>query len=157
MIRSIYLRLKTASPDTNVNILAYKSVAISNDLYGSDTVSAYELAKGFTKTLERRQSPCPLPQYLRNAHDELVAKRKLNLILRSHATSSPPIQVGDMVHVYIKRGLEKGVNGHNLVLSCPSIRVPARLLYLERVIHRSLLRSKMSALLSWMNSCSYRY
>ena len=51
-IRSIYLRLKHANPGTDPRSLAHQSVTVSNDLYGSDTVSAFELAKGFTKPID---------------------------------------------------------------------------------------------------------
>lgn len=85
----------------------YQAVAISNDLNDTDTVSAFEIAKGNTKPLEPRQSIYPLTDDPRNAHDEPIAKRKLNLSLRFHATSSPRLKVGDMVQVYLKRVLEK--------------------------------------------------
>lgn len=91
IIRSIFLRLKNANESTPIALLAYQATVISNDLYGSDTVTAFELAKGYTKPIESEKAVVPLPDDLRAAHDELVAKRKLNLILRSHSTSTPPL------------------------------------------------------------------
>lgn len=81
-IRSMFLRLKNAEPDLSDNLHAIRAIRISNDLYGSDTLSAYEMAKGFTKPLCVDQKPRPVDEELRNAHDELIAKRKLTLILR---------------------------------------------------------------------------
>lgn len=49
VIRSIFLRLKSAHPEENSALLAVLAVTISNDLYGSDIASAFELAKGFSK------------------------------------------------------------------------------------------------------------
>lgn len=87
--------------------MEYQDVAISNDIYGSDILLAYELAKGLTKPIEPSESPNPLPDDLRRAHDELVAKRPLNLILRSPSPASPSLQVGDMVLVYRKHSHDK--------------------------------------------------
>lgn len=104
VLRSIYLCLKSARTGNSIKFSASQSVAKCNDVYGSDTFSAYEIAKGFTRPLDRIQNRFPLQQNLRNAHDERVAKQKQNLIRRSYATSSPPIQVGDMMNFYIELG-----------------------------------------------------
>ena len=49
IIRTVFLRLKEAAADDFNPILGtYKAVSISNDLYGNDTMSAFELAKGFS-------------------------------------------------------------------------------------------------------------
>lgn len=107
VIRSIYLQLRSAAPDFDKHLHCYQYVAISNELYGSDTVSAFELAKGFTKPVETDSVQRILPADVRYAHEELKAKRKLNLILRSHKSSTQPIKTGDMVQVFIKNTYEK--------------------------------------------------
>lgn len=56
---------------------------MSNDLYGSDMVSAFELAKRFSKPIEREPHPFFLSDDTVEARDELVAKRKLTFILWS--------------------------------------------------------------------------
>ena len=100
VIRSIYLRLKHASPDTDPKVLAHQAVIVSNDLYGSDTVSAFELAKGFTKPVDSSVPPFVLRQDLLDANESFMNKRRLNLILRSNVVSPPPIKIGDTVQVY---------------------------------------------------------
>ena len=83
VIRSIFNRLKEDKPDADPATLAYQAVIVSNDLYGTDTVSAFELYHGFTKPIDPAGHKRPLPSSLIEAHDNLRAKRKLNLILRS--------------------------------------------------------------------------
>ena len=107
IIRSIYLRLQSASPTSNSAILALRAVSISNDLYGSDTLSAFELAKGFTKPVAADSELTPVPADLIYARDQLIAKRKLTLILRSHITADPVVNPGDIVQVYVRTGKEK--------------------------------------------------
>ncbi len=108
VIRSIFIRLKAnADEDADLKLLAMQAVTISNDLYGSDTVSSFEMAKGFTKPISEFNEPIPIPEELISAHEELKAKRKLNLILRSHNFKLPPIKIGDMVQIYAKDGNAK--------------------------------------------------
>lgn len=106
-IRSIFLRLKSASPSTSDALHAIRAIRISNDLYGLDKMSAFEMAKGFSKPLMINQKPIPVDDELRIAHDELIAKRKLTLILRSNATTNESFKIGDLVQIYIKDGKQK--------------------------------------------------
>lgn len=46
VIRDIHIRLKVASPDVPNKLLVLQAIRISYDLYGNDTASANELAKG---------------------------------------------------------------------------------------------------------------
>ena len=63
VIRSIYLKLKhAAGPEHDAVKASYKAVSISNDLYGNDTMSAFELAKGFTKPLDSAKSHAEIPE-----------------------------------------------------------------------------------------------
>ena len=107
IIRSIFLRLQSASPNTSSALLALQEVSISNDLYGSDKLSAFELAKRFTKPIAVDSELAPVPADLIAARDEIIAKRKLTLILRSHVTADPVVDPGDMVQVYVRTGKEK--------------------------------------------------
>lgn len=108
IIRSIYLRLKEAAgEDFDPKIAAHKSVSISNDLYGNDIMSAFELAKGFTNPVASTPHACIVPDDVREARDKMQARRKLALILRSKAVQELPISVGDMVEVFQKKAHEK--------------------------------------------------
>lgn len=71
-IRSIYLRLKYAAWDQhNSRLASYKAVSISNDLYGNDTLSAFELAKGFTKPAMSNTALSLVPDDVITAHNKL--------------------------------------------------------------------------------------
>ena len=63
-------------------------------------LSAYEQAKGFTRPLDSK-TPAIVPYELKKAKLELVAKRKLNNILRSKSISEPRINVGDVIEIFI--------------------------------------------------------
>ena len=108
IIRTVFLRLKEADADAFNPILgAYKAVSISNDLYGNDTMSAFELAKGFSCPIAAKPNDTIVPNDISDARDQLKARRKLALILRSKAVNETPLTVGDMVEVYQKRDSEK--------------------------------------------------
>lgn len=108
IIRSIFLRLNASSdPQIPPELMAYRAIRISNDLYGSDVLSSFELAKGFTKPLDEKDGLNVISNDLIDAHDTIKAKRKLNLILRSNALTEPQVGVGDLVEVFIKRQHEK--------------------------------------------------
>lgn len=104
IIRSIYLRILDNCNNINPSIAALRAVAVSNDLYGNHTVSAYEMAKGYTRPFEG--SPISLPQEMLDAHLNMQARRKLSMIMRSKATKEIPLSIGEMVEVY-----QKGMNG----------------------------------------------
>lgn len=101
-IRSIFTRLKSSNPDADKQLLALQSVRVSNDMYGNDVISSFELCRGFSKPVLPMSSPVEIPDDIRNAHDELIAKRKLNLILRSKSSTKPELSVGDNVQIYVK-------------------------------------------------------
>lgn len=108
VIRSIYLRLKDAAVDRhNPRYASYKAVSISNDLYGNDTLSAFEMAKGYTKPVMCKTALSEVPDDDIDAHEKLRPRHKLALILKSKAVKEIPIQVGDLVEVYQKKQHEK--------------------------------------------------
>lgn len=73
VIRSIFIRLLNQNPNSNKSILALRAVSISNYVYGSDVMSAFELAKGFSKPLIENSAPEFVSQELVHACDELIA------------------------------------------------------------------------------------
>lgn len=52
-------------------------------------------------------NPKLLGPALPNAHDDVISTRKLNVILRSNASSTDYFHVCDIVHIYILSGTEK--------------------------------------------------
>lgn len=106
-IRFTFIRLRHASPETLVQVLALRSVRVSNDLYISDVISAYEAAKGYTRPIHPYVSPVPVDRELLEAHSNLVARRKLTRILRLHSLTDQNFRLGDLVQVYQKQGHQK--------------------------------------------------
>lgn len=131
-IRSIFLRLKSAEPQKPDRLHTIRAIRISNDLYGSDTLSAFEMKKGFSKPLISSQRPIPVDEELHTAHDELIAKRKLTLIMRTNTFLSAQLKIGDLVQVFLHDGKSKrgSWNSPRNVLSINSevrsITVPGR-------------------------------
>lgn len=101
IIRSIYLKLRVADPEGSSELHALRAVAVSNDLYGNDVMSSFELAKGFTKPVADG-SVCTIPEDVVDAHNRLQAKRKLALILKSKATTEPHVATGDMIKIFFQ-------------------------------------------------------
>ena len=88
-------------------LLAQQLIRISNDLYGNGVCSSHELAKGFTRPAESGNLPKTVTEDVFKARETIMAKRKLNLILRSKSIQEPPVKVGDLVRVCIKLQHEK--------------------------------------------------
>ena len=110
ILRDIYIRLKHCNDIGNFvteDIIIQQTFRISNDLYGNDVMSSHEIAKGYSRPVMSGGPPLSVPDELYRAHETLIAKRKLNLILRSKPSMSTPIKVGDMVEVFIKLQKEK--------------------------------------------------
>lgn len=105
IIRSIFIRLKADQPDADAATLAQKSIFISNNLYGSDIMSAYEMAHGFTRPLNG--SVQKIGDDIIDAQNTLEAKRKLTKILRTKSTHDTIISAGDLVEIFIKIGKQK--------------------------------------------------
>ena len=110
IIRDIYLRIKHSNEDNNLSndeVLVQQALKISNDLYGNDTCSAFELAKGYTRPVQPGMFPVYIPDELIEAREQIHAKRKLVLILRSKSITDIQINPGDLVQVFIKDSKEK--------------------------------------------------
>lgn len=101
ILRSIFIRLCNADDQLDERVAIAMAFDVSNQLYGSDVMSAYELAHGFTKPLT--DHPMLLPADLYEVHCSLEAKRKLTRILRSKAINNTVVEPGDMVEVFVKQ------------------------------------------------------
>lgn len=110
VIRAIYLRIRHADPDGVDALAAIQSVTVSNDLYGNDTASSFELAKGFTKPVSHDSDLQLITPEVEQAHQRLVARRKLNVILRSNTYDTLSLVPGDLVQIYLKKFA--GKRGH---------------------------------------------
>lgn len=84
VIHSIFLRLRHDDPHADAGLLIVQAVRISNDLYGNDTVSSFELAKGFTRPVFNCPAVSSVPDNVVEAHVNINEKRKLNRIPFTH-------------------------------------------------------------------------
>ncbi len=80
-----------------------EALRISNDLYGNDVMSAHEQAKGYTRPIYSGSPAFEIPTEIVNAHNTLLAKRKLTLILRSKSVQRHHLSEGDLVQIYVKQ------------------------------------------------------
>lgn len=69
--------------------------------YTEATASTYELATGHTRSIEDQLSKKVHPE-VKAARRKLIAKRKLNMIIRMKATKVPIRNEGDLLQVYVK-------------------------------------------------------
>ena len=91
---------------------------VLNKIYGNDVVSLFELAEGYTLPLDEDKYMLEAPRETIEAHSVRMPKRKLDLILRSKAVSTPFISFGDLVDVFVKLSHQKrgGWIGPNKIL-----------------------------------------
>lgn len=82
-------------------------MSISNEPYGNDTIPEYQLAEGFYNPVAANTIDIVVLDDVRDACDQLQARRKLALILRSKAVTEVPLSIGDVVEVYKKKEHEK--------------------------------------------------
>lgn len=77
-------------------------------MYGSGTMSAYQLSHGFSKPI----SECPInvPDDTVHAQKELVAIRKPTRIMRSKSADNKIVNAGDLLAVFIKKPKVKREN-----------------------------------------------
>lgn len=70
-------------------------------MYGSSTMSALELAHGYTRPIQSKVSPSAVPSEIEETHGTIDAKRRLTRILRFKDTRAPPpISVNDICEIY---------------------------------------------------------
>lgn len=75
--------LKICPNSFNETIAAQQEIRISDDQYGNDVCSYYELVKGFARPFESGNLSKTIHDDLLKATEILLAKRKLNLVLKS--------------------------------------------------------------------------
>ena len=109
MIRTVFLRLLNEKED-NAGLVAMQAVRISNDLYGSDILLSFEMAKGFTKLVSKSATVHLIDPDLVKAQLQLEAKQNLTRILRSQAISEVQVAAGDLVEIFVKHYKEKKGN-----------------------------------------------
>lgn len=102
IIRTIYLRLNNAAPDENPKLHSVSADRISNEMYGSDTLSAYEIAKGFAKLNDFSFLFKATIFELIYAHDEINAKQNLTQILLFNASRKTVLRPGDLFQIYFR-------------------------------------------------------
>lgn len=107
-MQSIYIRLRHANITTLPAAHSIRSGSVSNDLYGSEILGAFEAAKGYTHPVNSDMAPVPVDKELSEAHINIIVGRKLILILRSHSLKENTFRIGDLVQVFVKRGHGKG-------------------------------------------------
>lgn len=103
----LFLRLQHASPTSSDAILAVRAARISNDLYGSDIMSAYEAANGFARPPAPGEKAIPVYDNLLLAHQELMARSNLTCILRAHSLKPFDFKRGYLVQIYVHHSHEK--------------------------------------------------
>ncbi len=109
VLRGIYARLKHAAPGESLSRKVAKTFRILNDLYENGVMSAYESAKGFTRPIIPSSTAKNVPEDIRIAQEELIAKPKLNLMLRSKTIRDPKLSIGYMVQVTSKWKSQAGI------------------------------------------------
>ncbi len=102
VIRDILLRLKADDEQFGEQLLAQESNRISNELYGNNFCFSHELAKGFTRPVENGSFPNLVPEEIIKARETIMAKLKVNLILRSKSIAETPVNASDLIQVFIK-------------------------------------------------------
>lgn len=111
VIRSMFIRL-TEEDNNELDILlaAYKAVSISNTLYGNNALSAFDMAKGFSKPVD--SVPQTIPEELLEAQKNSTAERKLAAVLKSKSITDIELSVGDLVEIC---QIEKGTQAWKMV------------------------------------------
>lgn len=107
VILFIFLRLIDHNLQLSASLAVQQALRISNDLYGSHLLCAYDLAKRFTRPHAR--TSLVLPPYVFESQETLIAKHKMAKILCSKSIVDIPLEAGDLVDVYILlKGLKRG-------------------------------------------------
>lgn len=119
IIRSLYSRLRNANADLDPRLISYCAVRISNDMFGSGVLSAFELYRGVSKPIMQGKGTIKILDRLIKPHEPIIAKRKLHLMLRSKSPDTNiTLKIGDLVQLFIKVPTDKRgkwTNPHPLV------------------------------------------
>lgn len=106
-IRSIFLRLKYSATSLNKNVLGIRVTRTSNYLYESDVMSAYEARNEFSRSHASELKPIPVYDELLMTSQELIARRKLTGIPRSHSHKPSDSKLADLNQGYVQHFHEK--------------------------------------------------
>lgn len=106
-ISSIFLQLQCSSISSCNSILAIRATQISNDLYMSDVMSAYETAKGLTCPHASGGKPIFVGAEILIDLQEPIVRRKLTRILRSHSLKPSNFKLGDLTQIYVHHNNQK--------------------------------------------------
>lgn len=109
VIRSIFLILMRDDA-MSTELAAMQAVCISNDLYGSDVISDFDMAKGFIRAITISSQVSEIDSDVIDAQLQLEANYKFTMILRSKAITYLQVQVGDLVEVFVNRDRKKNCN-----------------------------------------------
>lgn len=108
IIRSIILQIKKADRDNiDERSSPIRAITISNDLYENETLFAIALGRDLTKPPPTPNLVQALPDDIVTAYENLQARRKPALILKSKSMSEPVDTFDDTVEVYTKMDFEK--------------------------------------------------
>lgn len=89
-------------------------------------MSALEMAKGYTKSVENGRNPMILPSEIRNAHEDLTAKRKLN----QKVTTDEKLKPGHLAQVSSNKVTRRRASGPERKLFFPTMKIQDLLQYL---------------------------
>lgn len=92
LLLDIYIRLELYEASTSESTRITQMLHISNDLYGNDVDSSYELATGNNRPIDGSGPRAP-PEYISHAHKMQIFRRKLNLNLTSKSVNDIPIEI----------------------------------------------------------------
>lgn len=87
-----------------------------------DNLSSYKVASDFLEPLPANQTPMRIDDMLPNAHDELLANRKLTLVLWSNVYQGYHFRIVDLVQSFIIKEKPNINHEHHLVKFYPSIK-----------------------------------
>lgn len=101
------MRRQHANPEIKDDLHALRATIISNDLYGSEVMSAFEAAECFSRPPLPGLKPISVSEKLIASQQELAARRKLIQILRSKALKPSDVKVGDLVQKYVRHSNQR--------------------------------------------------
>lgn len=111
-IRSIVIRLQHENRQISQPLLGFRAVCVSIDSYGSDVLSAYEAANGFTSLINLDITHVFVNEELLEAHANFIVRCRLTRILRSHSWTNDNVFLGDLVQVYGNMVIKKKGSGY---------------------------------------------
>lgn len=88
-VRSIYSRLRYLAQLLNYRLIAASAVRTSNELYGSGTMSLFDLILSSSNPIDATCLSPLFPSRLIAAHQNFVVQRKLTLVLRFKSQRTP--------------------------------------------------------------------